>query len=167
MPDLVTTAKGLAGGMPLAGVTGRAELMNAVHEGGLGGTYGGNPVAAAAALATIETLRERDLPARGPRIGADVLPRLERSAARRPRSSATCAAGGRCSPSSSSSRARPARTRRRRRPSSTTCQQRAWSSSPCGTYGNVIRLLPPLVISDEQLADGLGVLEQAVAKVLG
>ena len=61
IPDLVTTAKGLAGGMPLAAVTGRAEVMNQVHEGGLGGTYGGNPVAAAAALATIKTLRDRNL----------------------------------------------------------------------------------------------------------
>ena len=58
---MVTTAKGLAGGMPLAAVTGRADLMNAVHEGGLGGTYGGNPVAAAAALATIRVLRDRNL----------------------------------------------------------------------------------------------------------
>ena len=59
IPDIVATAKGLAGGMPLAGVTGRAELMNAVHEGGLGGTYGGNPVACAAALATIKTIGSR------------------------------------------------------------------------------------------------------------
>ena len=65
-PDLVTTAKGIAGGLPLAGVTGRAELMDAVHVGGLGGTYGGNPVACAAALAAIETMRELDLAARGP-----------------------------------------------------------------------------------------------------
>ena len=57
-PDLVTTAKGIAGGLPLAGVTGRAELMDAVHVGGLGGTYGGNPIACAAALAAIETMRE-------------------------------------------------------------------------------------------------------------
>jgi len=64
IPDIVTTAKGLAGGMPLAAVTGRAELMNQVHEGGLGGTYGGNPVAAAAALATIKTLRDRNLVSR-------------------------------------------------------------------------------------------------------
>ena len=61
VPDLVTTAKGIAGGLPLAGLTGRAELMDSCHTGGLGGTYGGNPVACAAALATIETMRERDL----------------------------------------------------------------------------------------------------------
>src|SRR5271163_2239262 len=69
VPDIVTTAKGLAGGMPLAGVTGRAELMNAVHEGGLGGTYGGNPVACVASLATIKTLRERNLVERAREIG--------------------------------------------------------------------------------------------------
>ena len=76
VPDIVTTAKGLAGGMPLAGVTGRAELMNAVHEGGLGGTYGGNPVACAAALATIKTLRDRNLVARAREIGDILLPAL-------------------------------------------------------------------------------------------
>src|SRR4051812_495640 len=61
VPDLVTTAKGIAGGLPLAGVTGRTEVMDAIHPGGLGGTYGGNPVACAAALASIETMRELDL----------------------------------------------------------------------------------------------------------
>ena len=66
VPDLVTTAKGIAGGLPLAGVTGRAEMMDAVHPGGLGGTYGGNPVACAAALGAIETMGKEDLPGRGP-----------------------------------------------------------------------------------------------------
>ena len=61
VPDLITTAKGIAGGLPLAAVTGRAELMDAVHPGGLGGTYGGNPVACAAALGAIATMRELDL----------------------------------------------------------------------------------------------------------
>ena len=61
VPDLITTAKGIAGGLPLAAVTGRAEIMDAVHAGGLGGTYGGNPVACAAALGAIETMRELDL----------------------------------------------------------------------------------------------------------
>ena len=69
VPDLVTTAKGIAGGMPLAAVTGRAELMDAVHAGGLGGTYGGNPVACAAALAAMESMEEDDLAARARDIG--------------------------------------------------------------------------------------------------
>src|SRR5947209_4499729 len=76
VPDMVTMAKGIAGGLPLAGVTGRAELMDAVHTGGLGGTYGGNPVACAAALATIETMREQDLAGAARRIGETMLPRL-------------------------------------------------------------------------------------------
>ena len=66
VPDLITTAKGIAGGLPLAAVTGRADLMDAVHAGGLGGTYGGNPVACAAALGAIETMRELDLARRAP-----------------------------------------------------------------------------------------------------
>ncbi|NUT99447.1 MAG: aminotransferase class III-fold pyridoxal phosphate-dependent enzyme, partial [Saccharothrix sp.] len=76
VPDLVTTAKGIAGGLPLAAVTGRAELMDAVHVGGLGGTYGGNPVACAAALGAIDTMVERDLNAAARRIEDHVVPRL-------------------------------------------------------------------------------------------
>ena len=76
VPDLVTTAKGIAGGLPLAGVTGRAEMMDAVHPGGIGGTYGGNPVACAAALGAIETMGKEDLPAAARRIGDIMLPRL-------------------------------------------------------------------------------------------
>jgi 4-aminobutyrate aminotransferase/(S)-3-amino-2-methylpropionate transaminase len=74
VPDLITTAKGLAGGLPLAGVTGRAEIMDAAHSGGLGGTYGGNPVACAAALGAIDTMRSQDLPAAARRIGEIMLP---------------------------------------------------------------------------------------------
>src|SRR6202044_3620245 len=72
VPDLVTTAKALAGGLPLAAVTGRAELMNGVHPGGLGGTYGGNPVACAAALAAIDIMRSEDLATAARRIGQTV-----------------------------------------------------------------------------------------------
>ncbi len=84
VPDLITTAKGIAGGLPLAGVTGRAEIMDAVHVGGLGGTYGGNPIACAAALAAIETMRELDLADAARRIGAIMLPALHDLAAKHP-----------------------------------------------------------------------------------
>src|SRR4051794_10031156 len=80
VPDLITTAKGIAGGLPLAAVTGRAEIMDAVHVGGLGGTYGGNPVACAAALAAIETMRAEDLAGRARHIGDVMLPRLAKLA---------------------------------------------------------------------------------------
>src|SRR5262249_53729675 len=82
VPDLVTTAKGIAGGLPLAAVTGRADIMDAVHPGGLGGTYGGNPVACAAALGAIETMAKEDLPAMARRIGEIMLPRLRTLAER-------------------------------------------------------------------------------------
>ena len=76
VPDLITTAKGIAGGLPLAALTGRAELMDAVHAGGLGGTYGGNPVACAAALASIDAMSSEDLPGRAKNIESLMIPRL-------------------------------------------------------------------------------------------
>src|SRR6478609_2942714 len=76
VPDLITTAKGIAGSLPLAAVTGRAEIMDAAHAGGLGGTYGGNPVACAAALGAIETMRSEDLNGKAQRIGEVMLGRL-------------------------------------------------------------------------------------------
>ena len=82
VPDLITTAKGIAGGLPLAGVTGRAEIMDAVHAGGLGGTYGGNPVACAAALGAIETMRAEDLCGAARRIESVMRPRLAALAAK-------------------------------------------------------------------------------------
>ena len=84
VPDLITTAKGIAGGLPLAAVTGRAEIMDAVHAGGLGGTYGGNPVACAAALGAIETMRAADLSGARPGASRRDAPRL-RAAGRRVR----------------------------------------------------------------------------------
>src|SRR5689334_15177936 len=84
VPDLVTTAKGIAGGLPLAGLTGRAELMDAVHTSGLGGTFGGNPVACAAALGTIRTMRELDLRGAARAIEATMLPRLRSLQERHP-----------------------------------------------------------------------------------
>ena len=76
VPDLITTAKGIAGGLPLAALTGRAEIMDSVHAGGLGGTYGGNPIACAAALASIATMKELDLNAKAKEIEALMMPRL-------------------------------------------------------------------------------------------
>ena len=102
VPDLITTAKGMAGGLPLAGVTGRADVMDSIHGGGLGGTYGGNPVACASALGAIETMKEEDLCGRAKR-GRGPLRAAPAGARRRStRRSATSAAAAPCSPSSSS-----------------------------------------------------------------
>ncbi len=161
IPDLVTTAKGLAGGMPLAAVTGRADLMNAVHEGGLGGTYGGNPVAAAAALATIRTMRDRDLPARARAIGETLAARLnalagEVSIIGDVRGRGAMMAIELVNPGTTEPNAAAAKS------IVNYCNQQGVIALACGTFGNVIRLLPPLVITDAQLEDGLNVLADAV-----
>lgn len=161
VPDMVTTAKGLAGGMPLAAVTGRAELMNAVHEGGLGGTYGGNPVAAAAALATIRVLRDRNLLARAREIGTIITHALtalqkDTNIIGEVRGRGAMIAMELVEPGTTNPNAAAAKA------IVSYCNAQGVIALACGTFGNVIRLLPPLVITDEQLADGLGVLADAV-----
>jgi 4-aminobutyrate aminotransferase/(S)-3-amino-2-methylpropionate transaminase len=159
-PDLVTTAKGIAGGLPLGGVTGRADIMDAVHPGGLGGTYGGNPIACAAALAAIETMRELDLAAAARAIERQLAPRL----------AALAAAGG------GEARGRGAMLAvelvvpgtlepdpARAAAVSRACHEAGLLTLTCGTYGNVLRLLPPLVSPPEVLARGMDILETAFA----
>jgi 4-aminobutyrate aminotransferase/(S)-3-amino-2-methylpropionate transaminase len=156
VPDLITTAKGIAGGLPLAAVTGRAEIMDAVHVGGLGGTYGGNPVACAAALGAIRTMRERDLNAAARRIEETVVSRLKAVAEKtdiiaeiRGRGAMLAIEFTERTPEVA---ARVAKA----------CHDQGVVVLTCGTYGNVIRLLPPLVIPDDLLAEGLDVLEGAL-----
>ncbi len=163
VPDLVTTAKGMAGGMPLAAVTGRAELMDSVHLGGLGGTYGGNPVACAGALAAIRTMRELELPALARRIEAQVRPRLETLAKEHARVVDVRGRGAMLAiefadPDSLRPDGAAAQAVAR------ACHAEGVIVLTCGTWGNVIRLLPPLVIGDDLLDEGLGVLEAAVAE---
>ncbi len=161
VPDLVATAKGLAGGMPLAAVTGRREIMNQVHEGGLGGTYGGNPVAAVAALATIKTLRERNLVGRARELGEHILSNLHSlqqdvAIIGDVRGRGAMIAFELVEPGTKNPNAPAAKS------IVNYCNQNGVVALVCGTYGNVIRLLPPLVITDEQLDDGLAVLAAAV-----
>ncbi|MGH8988397.1 MAG: 4-aminobutyrate--2-oxoglutarate transaminase [Acidimicrobiales bacterium] len=165
VPDLVTTAKGMAGGMPLAAVTGRAELMDAVHPGGLGGTYGGNPVACAAALAAIRTMREIDAPAAARRIEADVRPRLEsmekqHAGIAEVRGRGAMLALELADPGTLHPDAAAAQEVAR------ACHTQGVIVLTCGTWGNVIRLLPPLVIGDDLLEEGIDILEHAVNEVL-
>ncbi|MEO3780325.1 4-aminobutyrate--2-oxoglutarate transaminase [Micromonospora sp. B11E3] len=160
VPDLVTLAKGIAGGLPLAAVTGRADLMDAVHVGGLGGTYGGNPIACAAALAAIETMHELDLAAAARRIGATMQASLREIAARDPRVAEVRGRGamqavelvqpGTLTPDPAAAAA-----------VSAACHAAGLLTLTCGTYGNVLRFLPPLVISDDELSRGLDILDAA------
>ena len=160
-PDLVTLAKGIAGGMPLAAVTGRAELIDAVHPGGLGGTYGGNPVACAAALASIDQMRELDLCGRARTIESTVVGRMNALAkeldvigdvrGRGAMLAIELVKPGGQEPDADITKKIAAE-----------CLAAGVVILTCGTYGNVIRLLPPLVISEELLDDALTVLETAI-----
>ncbi|WP_250030300.1 4-aminobutyrate--2-oxoglutarate transaminase [Paractinoplanes maris] len=169
-PDLITTAKGIAGGLPLAAVTGRAEIMDAVHPGGLGGTYGGNPIACAAALASIETMRELDLAAAARRIESVARPRLEALAAKHPSIGEVRGRGAMLAVEvvipGEDGAAGPAPDPVLTAAVAKAAHELGLLLLTCGTYGNVIRLLPPLVISDEELDRGLSLLEQAFATTL-
>jgi len=161
VPDMVTTAKGLAGGMPLAAVTGRAEIMNSVHEGGIGGTYGGNPVAAVAALAAIRVMREQNLVERARQLETQIVANLTSLAQDvtiigEVRGRGAMIAMELVQPGTTTPNAAAAKAIVKY------CNDRGVIALACGTYGNVIRLLPPLIITDEQLADGLSVLGDAV-----
>lgn len=161
VPDLITTAKAMAGGLPLAALTGRAEVIDRIHTGGLGGTYGGNPVACAAALAAIDTMDRRGLAGAALRIGEAITSRLAPLAASHPALGDLRGRGammalevvvpGTIEPD-------PAAAQR----IAHACHQAGVVVLTCGSYGNVIRLLPPLVIDDQLLADGLGVLSAAI-----
>ena len=161
VPDLITTAKGIAGGMPLAGVTGRAAIMDSVHAGGLGGTYGGNPVACAAAVGAIKTMREQDLAQRARHIGSVMHSRLQELAKDLDviadiRGRGAMMAVEFADPESLNPRADlPKRI-------AATCAQQGVIVLTAGTFGNVIRLLPPLVISDALLEDAMDVLTDAI-----
>src|SRR3954454_14999843 len=162
VPDLITTAKGIAGGLPLAAVTGRAEIMDSVHAGGLGGTYGGNPVACAAALGAIEEMRSHDLVARARAVEATIRRRLETIAAEQPAIGDIRGRGammaielvrpGTLEPDGARAGAVAAY-----------CHRNGVVVLTCGTWGNVFRFLPPLSISDALLEEAFDVVAEAFA----
>ncbi|MDO4240085.1 4-aminobutyrate--2-oxoglutarate transaminase [Micrococcus sp.] len=159
-PDLITTAKGIAGGLPLSALTGRADIMDAVHPGGLGGTYGGNPVACAAALGSIRTIEEQDLTAAAERIGQVVHEHFAAHPDERigeVRGRGAMMALELVDPATGEPDA--ALTGR----VLAAARQQGVIALGCGTYGNVIRFLPPLVISEELLREGLAVVSEALA----
>jgi len=162
VPDLVTTAKGIADGLPLSGVTGRAEIMEAVHVGGLGGTYSGNPVACASALATIETMQVEELCSAARRIEAVMRPRLDILAGRHAAVGDVRGRGAMLAVElvrDGTKQPDPALTRS----IASACHREGLIVLTAGTFDNVLRLLPPLVIDDALLREGLDILEQAFA----
>ena len=166
VPDLVTTAKSVGGGMPISAVTGRAEIMDAVHPGGLGGTYGGNPVAAAASLAVLDKIEREGLLARSRALGATIMTRLETLASTYDIVGDVRGRGAMCALELVSDRATKdpleadsmnAIARR--------CLEQGVLVLTAGTYGNVVRLLPPITIDDALLDEGLDVLDDAIGSI--
>ncbi|MEU9522133.1 4-aminobutyrate--2-oxoglutarate transaminase [Streptomyces sp. NPDC048224] len=165
VPDLITTAKGIAGGLPLSAVTGRAEIMDAAHSGGLGGTYGGNPVACAGALGAIETMKELDLNARAKNIEAVMKSRLAAMAEKFDIIGDVRGRGAMIAIELVEDRAT-----KQPNPAATAALAKACHAEgllvlTCGTYGNVLRFLPPLVIGDDLLNEGLDIIEQAFSAI--
>ncbi|WP_440708311.1 4-aminobutyrate--2-oxoglutarate transaminase [Herbiconiux sp. YIM B11900] len=161
-PDLIVTAKGIAGGLPLSAVTGRAEIMNSAHSGGLGGTYTGNPIACAAALATIDSYIDGELLARAREIGTLLRGKLNALRTVDPRIGDVRGRGAMIAielvdpATGAPDAALTARVAK-------AAHAEGVILLTCGTYGNVIRFLPPLTISDELLEDGLSVLRSVLA----
>jgi 4-aminobutyrate aminotransferase/(S)-3-amino-2-methylpropionate transaminase len=155
-PDLLASGKTLGGGLPLAAVTGRADVMDAVHPGGLGGTFGGNPVSCAAAAAVLDTLRTPGFRERADEIGRLVRSRLERIAADHPEIGEVRGLG----PMLAIEFAAASGDETRR--VTTAAREQGLLLLSCGLYGNVIRLLPPLTATDEELERGLSILERAL-----
>jgi 4-aminobutyrate aminotransferase / (S)-3-amino-2-methylpropionate transaminase / 5-aminovalerate transaminase len=163
VPDLITTAKGIAGGLPLAAVTGRADAMDSVHNGGLGGTYGGNPVACAAALGAIETMRAEDLCGRAREVEALFMPRLRELAEKFDIIGDIRGRGAMLAlelvSGSGDKTANPALTSA----VNAYCHSQGLVTLTAGTFGNVLRFLPPLCAKDDLLHEGLDIVAQAFA----
>jgi 4-aminobutyrate aminotransferase/(S)-3-amino-2-methylpropionate transaminase len=164
VPDMIVTAKGIAGGLPLAAVTGRAEIMDSVHVSGLGGTYGGNPIACAAALGVFETMESEKLVERANHVGKILSDYLKALQAKYPvigevRGRGAMQAIELVKPGSKDPNPEAMNAIVKY------CQSKGVLVLTAGTYGNVVRFLPPIVITDELLRDALGVLEEALASL--
>jgi 4-aminobutyrate aminotransferase-like enzyme len=150
-PDLLVSGKSIGGGLPLAGVTGKAEAMDAVPPGGLGGTFGGNPLACAAAIAVLNEVRSDEFRARAEELGSRIRTRLEGLNAGEVRGLGPMLA-----------LELPGKTPDRASRITTAARERGLVLLSCGMYGNVIRILVPLSIDDNLLERGFGLLEEAL-----
>jgi 4-aminobutyrate aminotransferase/(S)-3-amino-2-methylpropionate transaminase len=161
-PDLVVSGKSLGGGLPLAGVSGRAEIVDAVPAGGLGGTFGGNPVACAAALAVLDEVSAEGFRARAEEIGKRLRAALEDIAARMDAVGEVRGLGPMIALELVQSRETKEPAPALASATTAAARELGLVLLSCGLYGNVIRILVPLVISDEDLARGVELLEEAL-----
>ena len=163
-PDLVTVAKSLGAGMPIAAVVGRQEIMDAVHPWGLGGTYGANPVAAAAALAVLEVFEAEDMLGKAQTLGRKLQARFEAWTKTYPMVGSIRGIGAMLGLELvKGERREPAADEAKKL--AAFCLERGLIILVCGTYSNVIRVLAPFVITDAELEKGLGILEQGLAEI--
>ena len=161
-PDLITVAKSLAAGMPLAAVVGRAEIMDAVHAWGLGGTYGGNPVACAAGLAVLEVFEEENMLEKSVVLGEKLKARFETWQKQFDIIGEIRGLGAMLGLELVKGEKRePAADEAKQLTGF--CLEKGLMVLACGTYGNIIRVLAPFVITDEQLEKGLGIMEEGLA----
>jgi 4-aminobutyrate aminotransferase/(S)-3-amino-2-methylpropionate transaminase len=165
-PDLVTTAKSLGGGLPLAAVTGRAEIMDAPHVGGLGSTFAGNPASCAAALAALETIEQDGLLARSTAIGKKFEMRAKGWQKRWPLIGEVRGLGGMCAIEMVRNRETKEPADKETKDLGRYCYEHGLITITAGTYNNVMRILVPLVISDEQMDEALDVMEAGLAHVV-
>ncbi len=165
-PDMITMAKSMAGGYPISGVVGRAEVMDAPAAGGLGGTYAGSPIACAAALAVLDVFEKENLLERSRTLGAHMMHYLKALAAKDQRigdvrglgamvAIELCKAGDAGQPDAELAKALAAEATRR-----------GLILLTCGTYGNVVRILVPLTASDAIVNEGLSIIEASLATVV-
>jgi 4-aminobutyrate aminotransferase/(S)-3-amino-2-methylpropionate transaminase len=162
-PDITTTAKSLAGGMPLGGVTGRAEIMDAAHPGGLGGTYSGNPLACVAAIEAIDTISRPEFLARARQVGDRMRSRLEAIQARHPKRVGDVRGLG---PMLAMEMVEDADTRTPSMEAASAVTgealKRGVIAIRAGLYSNCVRLLPPLDIRDDQIDEAMDVMDEAM-----
>lgn len=163
-PDLIALAKGIAGGMPLSAVTGRAEVMDAVHAGGLGGTYGGNPVAVAAGIASLEVMEEEGLAAKASRIGEIItehFTQIQKDDARVGdiRGRGAMMAVEMVDPETKEPLPKLVND------IAVEARKQGVITLTAGTYGNVLRFLPPVVIGEDLLQEGLSVITDILAEI--
>jgi 4-aminobutyrate aminotransferase-like enzyme len=155
-PDLIVSGKTLGGGLPLAAVTGRSELMDAPHPGGLGGTFGGNPVSCAAACAVLDQLAEPAFRERAEEVGSLLRTRLDELASHHEDIGEVRGLGAMLAIELAE------RSPDRAREITVAAREQGLLLLSCGLYGNVIRLLPPVTATDEELDRGLSILERSL-----
>ena len=167
VPDLITTAKSLAGGLPLAAVTGRADVLDAPHVGGLGGTYGGNPLACAAALAVLDAMEAERIPDRARATGERMAGRFRDWAERYPCIGDVRGLGAMVAMELVTDRGSKSPDKALTSRLLTAALERGLILLSAGTYGNTVRVLAPLTAEDEVIEEGLAVMEESLAAVAG